>query len=105
MDDIPTVTMTSERQKQGNSFDVVFLRKMDSHTIRFNRTKWEARCFVPSSAGNLCVRKGHIMKNQDSSDNLRAFVDKQLDISCQWGVMAKRLIGKAETRQWMFHCY
>lgn len=44
-------------------------------------------------------------ENQDSRENLRALVDKQTDVSCQWGAMAKRLIRKAETRQWMFPCY
>lgn len=32
MEDIPIGTMTSERRKQGNLIDIVFLSKMDPHT-------------------------------------------------------------------------
>lgn len=62
MDDVTIGTVISERWKQGNSIGVIFLSKMDPHTIRFSRIQWEVRCFVSRSAGNLCIRQDHIMK-------------------------------------------
>lgn len=40
-------------------------------------------------------------ENQDSREDIRAIVDRQLNVSCQWDAVAKRLIGKAEIRHWI----
>lgn len=37
-------------------------------------------------------------ENQDSREDIRAIVDKQLNVFCQCDAVAKRLTGKAEAR-------
>lgn len=45
-----------------------------------------------------------VSKNQDSREEIRAIVDKRLNVSCQWGDAAKGLMGRAEERHWNFSC-